>query len=122
MELNAFDTKDLIEWIESKLKEHGVEKIVADQETLELAYRRYRQVARFEKDAPELRKQLETEWEAKVSPYIAEDPKLKVPKSLDRDVKKYLERNPAETWENAALYIAWTHEEKQRQRQKKAKP
>jgi hypothetical protein len=40
VELNAFTSADLLAWIESKLKEHGVKKVVPDAATLEAAYRR----------------------------------------------------------------------------------
>ena len=34
VELNAFTSDQLIEWIEEKLDEHGVEKVVPEEETL----------------------------------------------------------------------------------------
>jgi len=40
VELNAFASADFIAWIERKLEQHGVVKIVPDQDTLTLAYRR----------------------------------------------------------------------------------
>jgi DNA topoisomerase VI subunit A len=40
VELNAFASADFVAWIERKLAQHGVAKIVPDQEALTLAYRR----------------------------------------------------------------------------------
>ena len=40
VELNAFTSEDFIEWIESKLHQHDVEKVIPDAQTLEAAYRR----------------------------------------------------------------------------------
>jgi hypothetical protein len=40
VELNAFASADFIAWIERKLEQHGVAKIVPDQDTLTLAWRR----------------------------------------------------------------------------------
>jgi hypothetical protein len=40
VELNAFASGDFIAWIEHKLEQHGVAKIVPDQDALMLAYRR----------------------------------------------------------------------------------
>ena len=40
VELNAFASADFVAWIERKLEQHGVAKIVPDQDTLTLAYRR----------------------------------------------------------------------------------
>jgi hypothetical protein len=40
VELNAFASADFVAWIEGKLEQHGVGKIVPDQDALTLAYRR----------------------------------------------------------------------------------
>ena len=40
VELNAFDSDHLIEWLEDKLETHGVEKLIPDDTTLAKAYRR----------------------------------------------------------------------------------
>jgi hypothetical protein len=40
VELNAFASADFVAWIERKLEQHGVAKVVPDQDTLMLAYRR----------------------------------------------------------------------------------
>jgi hypothetical protein len=113
VELNAFDTVDLIEWIETKLKQHGVQKIVPDQPTLELAYRRARHLGRVGKQMDEAREQLENEWIAKISELATEDSKLKVPKSLARDVKTFLKQHPSATWEGAVSSISRAREKKQ---------
>ena len=42
-----FTSNDFIEWIESKLAEHGVKKIMPDDDTLEEAYRRAAKVSFF---------------------------------------------------------------------------
>jgi hypothetical protein len=106
VELNAFNTEDLIEWIESKLEEHGVKKIVPDNETLDLAYRRAQHLADFEEQVKEAREQLEKEWEAKVAEYSNENRELKVPKSLSEKVEKLLEANRELFWEDAVLFLA----------------
>lgn len=45
VELNAFTSDKFITWIEAKFKKHGVKKVVPDEVTLEIAYRRRRQQA-----------------------------------------------------------------------------
>ena len=40
VELNAFTSDQFIDWLERKLKEHGVTKVIPDAATLERAYRR----------------------------------------------------------------------------------
>ncbi len=45
VELNAFTSDVFVKWIERKLKHHGIEKIVPDDDTLKAAYRRAYQIA-----------------------------------------------------------------------------
>ena len=45
VELNAFTSDKLVEWIEGKLEEHGVAKVIPDEATLTEAYRRELQSA-----------------------------------------------------------------------------
>jgi hypothetical protein len=40
VELNEFSSPDLVAFVESKLKHHGVEKVIPDSETLVAAWRR----------------------------------------------------------------------------------
>lgn len=40
VELNAFTSDQFIAWLEGKLQQHGVSKVIPDSETLEIAYRR----------------------------------------------------------------------------------
>jgi hypothetical protein len=40
VELNAFTSEQMIQWLEAKFEEHGIEKVVPDGKTLEAAYRR----------------------------------------------------------------------------------
>ena len=54
VELNAFASDDLIKWIEKKLTEHGVEKVVPDTDTLEKAYRRTAKAAYLNKRLDDL--------------------------------------------------------------------
>ena len=53
MELNAFTPDQFVVWLESKLQEHGVTKVVPDDAALELAYRRST-AAYFEDHADDL--------------------------------------------------------------------
>ena len=47
VELNAFTSDAFVVWLESKLKEQGVAKVMPDDTTLEIAYRRAVSVARY---------------------------------------------------------------------------
>jgi hypothetical protein len=43
VELNAFTSDGLVSWLERKLDEHGIEKVIPDEETLAAAYQRARE-------------------------------------------------------------------------------
>lgn len=45
VELNAFTSPDFIRWIEWKLEEQGIKKVIPDDDTPEKAYRRAYQIA-----------------------------------------------------------------------------
>ena len=45
VEINAFASDDLVAWLERKLEEHGVAKVIPDDDTLAVAYRRMRRQA-----------------------------------------------------------------------------
>jgi hypothetical protein len=49
VELNAYTSDALVSWIEGKLAEHGVEKVIPDDETLAAAYRRASEYAAVQK-------------------------------------------------------------------------
>jgi hypothetical protein len=40
VELNAFASDQFVEWLEEKLTEHGIKKVIPDSDTLMTAYRR----------------------------------------------------------------------------------
>lgn len=49
VELNAFTSDKFVEWLESKLDEHGVQKIVPDDDVLAKGYRRAVKIARIQR-------------------------------------------------------------------------
>jgi hypothetical protein len=91
VELNAMTSEQLIQWLESKLEEHGVEKIVPDEETLGRAYRR----ALFR-----------IEEEKVLAKLAAEMPEADVPDGLAERVRDRLEEYPDESWDEAVDEIA----------------
>jgi hypothetical protein len=94
VELNAFSSNDLIEWIEAKLKEHGIEKVVPDNQTLTEAYRR-----------AALACVLNRHVESVIDKAKADVAKL-IPTQLAQKVGKFLEQNPAMPWDCAINEIA----------------
>ena len=59
VELNAFASDQLIEWIERKLEQHGVSKVVPDNDTLADAYRRMRRQALVQEQIDEILTELD---------------------------------------------------------------
>jgi hypothetical protein len=90
VELNAFDTENLIDWLEGKLKENGVQKTVPDPETLAIAYQRAIEVALYEQKIEDLAEEIEKEVK-----------KFRVPKGLVRRVSKLLKVEPTIPWDEA---------------------
>jgi hypothetical protein len=48
IELNAMDSQQFLDWLEQKLQDAGVEKVVPDADVLKVAYRRQRRVAKLQ--------------------------------------------------------------------------
>ena len=90
VELNAFTSGDLVAWLESKLDEHGVEKVVPDAATLQAAYRRATQIAFVREQLPSI-----------VEAAVKEAESVKVPKTLKRMIQKRLKEDPALPWDQA---------------------
>ena len=94
VELNAFTSDQLIEWLESKLKKHGVKKLVPEQDVLESAYRRALEIAIVRERLHEITEEAHDKAAA-----------IKVPK-LAAKIKKRLADNPALPWDLAVARIA----------------
>jgi hypothetical protein len=95
VELNAFTSADFIRWIEAKLKEHGIQKVIPDAEALEVAYRRAVQIEVVREQLPAI---------IQASNVAAEQAAL--PKNLTRIIRKALKTVPAQPWDQAVAIIA----------------
>jgi Topoisomerase 6 subunit A/Spo11, Toprim domain len=92
VELNAMTSPQHIVWLEKKLDEAGVEKVVPDRDTLTLAWHRALKIARA-------RKTIDEEETAHVV----------MPKDLKKKVCAMLKRHPALSWDEALAQIAHEH-------------
>ena len=81
-------------WIEGKLKEHGVKKVVPDKETLTDAYHRMRRQIAVQEAIDEALEEL------------GEEKKGRVPARLDERIRKALKKSPAMRWDAALRAIA----------------
>jgi hypothetical protein len=49
IELNAMDSRQFLDWLERKLQEAGVKKVIPEEDVLATAYRRQRRIAKLQK-------------------------------------------------------------------------
>jgi hypothetical protein len=95
VELNAFSSDQFIEWLIAKLDEHGVGKVVPDEETLVTAYRRARMRHAVNTAISELT--------AAVRSDAAEE---SIPANLAARVRERLTASPGTSWDEAVAEIA----------------
>jgi hypothetical protein len=94
VELNAFASDTFLEWIEGKLKEHGVSKVIPNEACLARAYRRAKERAFVQQ---------------KIDAALAEAGeigKVEIPDTLRAEVKDRLSKNPAATWDSVIRDLA----------------
>jgi hypothetical protein len=94
VELNAMTSGTFISFLERKLTEHGVEKVVPDGTTLEHHARRVAEQRLIE--------DLLTKVQDEVREQAA---KIELPVNLDEQVRNLLQRNPAMAWDEAVAAI-----------------
>jgi hypothetical protein len=95
VELNAFSSDELIEWIEGKLEAHGVRKVIPYQELLAQAYRRQRQSAYLKEQFGELLERSRQHIKC-----------IEVPPDLRGHVARLLQERPGLAWNDAVAEIA----------------
>ena len=95
VELNAFASDDLITWIESKLEEHGVAKVIPDENCLATAYRRTAEQAFVQKKIDEIIDEARELGEG-----------TEIPNDLRAMVEERLREDRAATWDSVVREIA----------------
>lgn len=105
VELNAMTARQFVEWLESKLSEHGLGKVVPDAPTLKVAWRRARRIARVN---AAIARAMEQEAD---EDHDGEKP----PPDLGRKVRQLLDREPRLPWDLALMRIAGDREEQFRE-------
>ena len=97
VELNAFATADFVAWIERKLRQHDVDKVVPDSDTLASAYRRMRRQALVQARIDEALAKLDDEGETEPPP---------IPDTLLDRINERLSDDPALRWDAVLREIA----------------
>ena len=99
VELNAFASDQLVEWIEEKLVEHGVEKVVPEEETLTKAVRGFARDLIAKRYLDTFAADIDREVDAAALALTG----------LAPAVSKMLEEDPALPWDKALAQIAQAH-------------
>jgi hypothetical protein len=92
VELNAMTSDDLIAMIERKLKDYGLKKVVPDDDMLADAYRTFHR----SKELREAFEEMESEFE---------ETEVKVPKTLNKQVRAMLKKHPDLRWDDAIQVV-----------------
>jgi predicted metallo-beta-lactamase superfamily hydrolase len=96
VEINALGSRNLLNLIESKFKEHGVKKIVPDHETLEDAYYRSVMANKMNEKLEEIVEEIKEKFD-----------KVKItPKQIEAKVKRIIKKTPTKSWDDAVAEIA----------------
>jgi hypothetical protein len=93
VELNAMTSEQLVAFVERKLQDHGIKKVVPGYEELARAYRLF---ARGEEAEQIVKRELEK---------IAGNDAVKVPPDIENRVREYLMLNPEARWDAAVQYL-----------------
>jgi hypothetical protein len=96
VELNAMTSRQLVDFVEAKLQQHGIKKVVPDRETLAKTFKMFAASDRLAEAFDDMKKNLEDEGEA---------PPVEVPDGLEATVKAKLEEKPDITWHHALRLI-----------------
>ena len=94
VELNAFPSDELVAWIEQKLDEQGVKKIIPDEELLTEAYQRALRQALVQQRIDALIEEMQS------------DEDFQVPSDLADQVADQLQETPSRTWDGVVQDLA----------------
>lgn len=90
VELNAFTSGDFIDWIEGKLEEYDVKKVIPDASVLDEAFRRAYELECYQALLKEHREEIEEKAM-----------EIEVPEKLVKKIRKKLKKHPAWPWDKA---------------------
>jgi hypothetical protein len=96
VELNAMTSRQLVNFVEAKLKQHGITKVIPSGETLAKAYEMFAASDRLSEAFEEMKEKL-LEDESEES--------IKVPKDLEARIRKTFAQHPEITWHRAVRWM-----------------
>jgi DNA topoisomerase VI subunit A len=95
VELNAMTSRQLVDFVEAKLQQHGIRKVIPNSETLAKTYQMFAASDRLSEAFDKVKEELEDEPEAQI----------KVPDDLEAQVNAKLQEKPDITWHRAVRLI-----------------
>jgi hypothetical protein len=95
VELNAMTSRQLVDFVERKLKQHGIQKVIPNGDTLARTYEMFAASDRLLEAFDELKEKLEDE---------SEEP-IEAPKGLEAKIKKLLKQKPDISWHRAVRLL-----------------
>jgi len=95
VELNAMTSRQFIDFLEMKFKEHGVEKVVPDRPTLEIAWKRAKMVEKVNAAVDTVMQEISANGSA-----------TRVPRDLAKRLREFLDRRPELPWDEALVRLA----------------
>jgi hypothetical protein len=101
VELNAMSSRLFITWLEAKFEEHGVGKLIPDDETLDIAWQRALMIAKINEAINAVGKEFEKKRERKKKAKVP-----KAPSDLAERLRELLDIHPELPWDKALVRIA----------------
>jgi hypothetical protein len=95
VELNAFTSDQFIAWLEAKLDEHGVEKVIPEADVLTTQYRRALARHAVNDKIDEIASSIRDDADA-----------AEIPADLADQVRELLDDDPSMSWDDAVAEIA----------------
>jgi hypothetical protein len=99
VELNAMTSRQFITWLEAKFEEHGVEKVIPDSETLDIAWQRALMIAKVNEAVEAVGKEFEKKRNRKKKAPEA-------PSDLAELLRELFDTHPELPWDKALVRIA----------------
>jgi hypothetical protein len=96
VELNAMTSRELVDFVENKLKQHDIQKVMPDRETLARTYQLFAASNRLSEAFDEVKEELEEE---------REQASINVPDDLEANVTAKLQEQPDIPWHRAVQLI-----------------
>ena len=94
VELNAMTSRQLVDFVEAKLRQHGIRKVIPDNRPWQETYKMFVESDELWRQFEEVKEELDSE-----------DSEIEMPKGLAAKVKKMLEGKPDITWARAIQLI-----------------